>query len=81
LRKAWYAKSLVGETWFEALLVDLGFGPDERPGGLIVVGDERVDVGDEFGNAGKGGAGERFCREDREPDFSIWLSQEAWVGV
>ena len=58
--------------------MDLGFGPDERPGGLIVVGDERVDVGDEFGNAGKGGAGERFANEDREPDFD--LAEPGGVG-
>ena len=32
------------ETWFEAFLMDLGFGPDERLGGFVVGPDEGFDV-------------------------------------
>ena len=32
-------------------MVDLGFCPNERRGGFVVVGDEVVDVLDEFWNA------------------------------
>jgi hypothetical protein len=42
---------LVSETWFAAFLVELAFSPDEWPRGLVVVGDERLDVGDEFWDA------------------------------
>ena len=42
----------------------MGLGPDEGPGGLVVVGDEGVDVRDELGNAGEGDAIERFGSED-----------------
>ena len=31
-------------AWFEALLMDLGFGPDEEPSGLVVTGNESVDL-------------------------------------
>jgi hypothetical protein len=30
--------------------VDLAFCPDEWLGGFVVVGDERLDMGNEFGN-------------------------------
>ena len=58
--------------------MDLGFGPDEGPGGLVVVGDEGVDVGDEFLNAGEGCALQRFPGQDREPDFD--LAEPGGVG-
>ncbi len=51
--------------------MDLAFCPDEWPGGFVVVGDERLDVGNEFWNTLERGAVERFSREDREPDFNL----------
>jgi hypothetical protein len=62
---------LVCETCFEAFLVDLGFCPNERRGGFVVVGDEGVDVLDEFWNARERLPVERFSGEDREPDFDL----------
>ena len=47
-------KSVVRETGFEAFLANLGLCPDEGPGGLVVIGDEGVDVLDEFWNAREG---------------------------
>jgi hypothetical protein len=44
--------------------VDLGFCPDEGPGGLIVIGDEGVDVSDEFCNAREGFSVGRFLGQD-----------------
>jgi len=66
-----YLESLASETRLEAFLMDLAFCPDERSGGVVVVGDERFDMGDEFGDALKRGAVEGFSREDREPDFDL----------
>ena len=40
--------------------MDLGLCPNEGSGGLVVVGDEGVDVGDELIDAGKGRSAERF---------------------
>ena len=51
--------------------MDLGFSPDEGSGGLVVVGDEGVDVGDELLDAGERGAAERLPGQDREPDFDL----------
>ncbi len=69
-----------GETWSEALLADFGFSPEERLCGLIVSFDEGVDVGDEFLRLVKDAPLSDFA--DRiENQISIWLSQEAWVGV
>ncbi len=51
--------------------MDLGFCPEERSGGFVVVGDDDLDMSDEFGDALKRDAFERFCREDREPDFDL----------
>lgn len=51
--------------------MDFAFGPDERPCGIIVACDERLDMGDEFGNALERGAVQRFDREDREPGFDL----------
>jgi hypothetical protein len=62
---------LVSETWFEAFLMNLAFCPDEGCGGLVVAGDEGVDMGDELGDACKGCARERLACEDREPDFDL----------
>ena len=60
--------------------MDLAFCPDEWPGGFVVVGDESLDMGDEFWNALERGSVERLSREDRD-QISTWLSQEACVGV
>jgi hypothetical protein len=60
--------------------VDVGFGPEEGSDGLVVVGDEGVDVGDELLDAGERGAAERLPVRI-ENQISIWLSQEACVGV
>ena len=44
--------------------MDLGFGPEEGLGCLIVAFDESVDVRDEVFDAGKGGAIERLPGQD-----------------
>ncbi len=51
----------VREAGLEPLLVNLGFCPDEESGGAVVVGDERLDMGDEFCDALERGAVERFA--------------------
>jgi hypothetical protein len=45
-------------------LVDLAFRPDEGCGGFVVVGDERLDMGDEFWNALERRAVEGFASQD-----------------
>src|SRR5438874_2596317 len=61
----------VGDTGFEALLMDFGFGPDERFGIFIVFGNEGIDVLAKFGNGGEGCILEGFSSQDREPDFDL----------
>jgi hypothetical protein len=56
---------------FEAFLVNLGFAPGERAGGLIVAGDKSIDVFPELGDAGKARAVERQPAEDGEPAFDL----------
>src|SRR6202045_5153210 len=56
---------------FEAFLVNLGFAPGERPGGLIVAGDKGIDVFPELGDPGKARAVERQSTEDGEPAFDL----------
>ena len=51
--------------------MDFAFCPDEGLGGFVVVGDEILDMGDEFWNTLEGGSVERLSREDREPDFDL----------
>jgi hypothetical protein len=51
--------------------VDLGLCPEEGFGGLVVGGDEGVDMPDEVLDAGEGGAVERLRGQDREPDFDL----------
>jgi hypothetical protein len=53
---------LVGETGFEALLVDFAFCPDEGLGGFVMVGDEILDMGDELWNALERGSVELLSR-------------------
>ena len=59
------------DTGFEALFVDLCFGPNERLGAVIVVGDEGIDVLAKFGNRSEGCVLEGFSCQDREPDFNL----------
>ena len=47
----YYPESLDRETWLHPLLMDDALGPDERSCVFVVVCDEGVDVGDEFGHA------------------------------
>ena len=51
--------------------MDFAFCPDEGLGGFVVVGDEILDMGDEFWNTSERGSVERLSREDREPDFDL----------
>jgi len=71
---------LFRETWFEALLADLGFGPDEGPGGLVAVGDERVDLAMRSRTLVKEAPASDLAARI-ETRISIWLNQEARVGV
>jgi len=42
---AYFPESLIGETGFDAFLVDFGFCPGERAGCLVVTFDEGIDMG------------------------------------
>ena len=73
---------------FDAALVDLGFGPDERFGIFIVGLDEGVDVLAELGDGVEGRAVQRLSFEDREPDLDLvepgcagWREMELHGGV
>ena len=59
-----YAESWFRETRFEALLMNLGFGPDEGLCSFVVGGDESVDVGLELINGVERCAVEGFACED-----------------
>src|SRR5246127_751893 len=51
--------------------MDLGFGPDEWLGVLVVTLDEGIDVRPELFDRIEGGAVQRFSFQDREPDFDL----------
>lgn len=51
--------------------MDLALGPGKRPGVLVIVGDERLDVGLELVDRLERGALERLPAEDREPDIDM----------
>ena len=70
----------MGDTGFEALLMDLGFGPDERFGIFIVFGNEGIDVLAKSATEVKD-ASLRDFPPRIENQISTWLSQEACVGV
>ncbi len=65
--------------------MDFGFDPDEGPSGLVGAGDESVDVGDEFGDAGSVTLAKDAPSSDlsagAENQISMGLSREAGVGV
>src|SRR6516162_290683 len=66
-----YPESLVSETYFEAFLADLGFGPGKWFGVLIIGRDEGIDMGSQLCDRSKGGAGERLVGQDREPNLDL----------
>ena len=51
--------------------MDSAFSPDEGLGGFVVVGDEGLDMGDEFRDALERSSVEGFGGKDREPDFDL----------
>ena len=51
--------------------MDDTLGPDERMGIVVVVGDEALDMGDQFRHAAERRALEGFPGQDREPDFDL----------
>ena len=51
--------------------MNLGLGPGERAGVVVVAGDEGVDVGLELIDALEGRTAQRFAAEDREPDLDL----------
>ena len=57
------------------MLVDEGFGPDEREAWVLLLLDEIIDVAPELWDVGEGGAG-RELPGRMENQISIWLSQE-----
>jgi hypothetical protein len=68
--------------------VNLGFGPDERLGGFVIVLDEGVDVGFEFVDGLERCAVKGLAGENRKPDFDLvqpggvgWRVVEAHVLV
>ena len=65
---------------FDAALMHLGFGPDERLGVFIVVLDEGIDVIPELLTDVKEAPCSDFPSKI-ENQISTWLSQEARVGV
>ena len=75
-----YPESLLRETWFEALLSDIGLGPDEGPGGLVVVGDEASMCAMSWGTLVKETPSSDL--EARiENQIRLAEGREAWVGV
>ena len=62
---------MVSETYFEAFLADLGFGPGKWFGVLIIGRDEGIDMGSQLCDRSKGGAGERLVGQDREPNLDL----------
>ena len=51
--------------------MDLGFGPGERFGVLIVGLDEAVDMGAQLSDGSERGASERLVGQDREPNLDL----------
>ena len=51
--------------------MDLGFGPGEWFGVLIISRDEGIDMGSQLCDRSKGGAGERLVGQDREPNLDL----------
>ena len=51
--------------------MDLGFGPGEGTCGVVVVGDEGIDVDPELGDGVEGGVLQRLTLQDREPDLDL----------
>ena len=66
-----YPGSLIGETCLEALLLDLGFGPDERLGGFVVGRNEGIDMLPELFDGAERCAAQGLALQDREPDFHL----------
>jgi hypothetical protein len=73
---------------FETPLVDLFLGPGEWLGGLVVCGDESIDVLLQLLDVGEGGAVEGLSLQDRKPDFDLiepgrsgWGEMKVDVGV
>ena len=61
-------KSLISETRFKTLLVDLALCPDERASLLVVAFDEGVDVRLKLMDGLEGRTVQRLPAEDREPE-------------
>jgi len=51
--------------------MNLAFGPGKRACGLVVVGDEALDVSFELIDGLEGCTIERLSAEDREPDLDL----------
>ena len=49
----------------------MGFGQDERSGGLVVGGDEGIDVIAQLCDGCEGSVLEAFACQDGEPDFDL----------
>jgi len=72
---------LIGETRFEALLLDLALGPGERAGTLVVAGDEGIDMRLELIDTLEGRTAQRLCGQDREPNFDLVEPRRMGRGV
>jgi hypothetical protein len=51
--------------------MDLGSGPGERLGVLVIGLDEGIDMSSQLGDGTKGGSGERLIGQDREPNLDL----------
>ena len=60
---------MANPSYFEALLVDFGFGPDERLGCFIVSLDAGIDVFAQLRDGRKRSAAQGLSLQDRKPDF------------
>ena len=74
-------ESVIREAWLEVLLVDVALSPDERPGILIVARDEASTWALSWPMAWNEAplSDQRLRRIENQ--ISIWLGQDARVGV
>ena len=56
---------------FETPLTNLFLGPCEWSGGLVLCGDECIDVLLKLLDGGEGGAGQGLALKDRKPSFDL----------
>ena len=66
-----YPESRMGDTGFEMVSMDRGFGPPERAGVLVIGDDEITDGLSQLPRRGETGTLEGGAGQDREPDLHL----------